>query len=691
MKWQIGTDIIAFLTVMIIMISMEMKGNFDRHTNRDLRFSLCIWIFLFDVLVDIVSSVVYSIPVSDKFFRFTQTLYHATGNLVIVSWFHYAVAVICKDNKKIIKYTDIASAVVYGAFLLFVLIDIKFNYIFSYFGGVYARGFLFYIPLGIFLLYAAATLILTFIGKSTPPILRFVLAIVPVFSAVGIALQLTLDGWLTIASFYALGVLAAYLAIQEARAKKVIKTMESEASRDTLTKLGNRHYAEVKISEQLTKNDSGVLLMVDLDNLKTINDGFGHEAGDCVLRSIGSLLSEFFPNEKNIIARYGGDEFLVYIPSIEDKTQLKNHVARFVFNLSLVKIPSYPDIKPSCSIGVAFSDEDETTLDNLLRQADSALYQVKRNGKNDFAVYSKDTELINFQHTRVDELARNHEEWYNEEDLRHTFRALSRFLPYVLSINLTKNSYYAVENDPLITDRLPVYGTYDDLIKAACEVFHPSDKDYILTYFSGEGLRRAFSEGTTSVSKVLRHKSRDGEYRWAQTVCMFEQKEDEEDLHACMFIRPYENEHSAEIERMGLLKIFELAVHTAFEYVSILNTEDGSIKVYGNDGKNTHAVPKEGVYDKIVRQIADEFITEAERAKFVSDAGMPMIVNALQKRGHYKYRYRIGNEFRIVGESRLCTNRGLKRKQPFPTAFPLPKSIPALCYVCLTFRKNYML
>jgi len=121
------------------------------------------------------------------------------------------------------------------------------------------------------------------------------------------------------------------------------------------------------------------VLMLDIDHFKRINDLYGHNAGDEVLKKIAEHLQEQI-RDVDIAARYGGEEFVILMPETDKDTaymvatRLKESIAQINY--------SRPEFKVTVSIGIASAPKDGTTAQELLKQADQAMYLAKRNGKN---------------------------------------------------------------------------------------------------------------------------------------------------------------------------------------------------------------------------------------------------------------------------------------------------------------------
>lgn len=165
------------------------------------------------------------------------------------------------------------------------------------------------------------------------------------------------------------------------------KNLESQARRDALTGLYNYFYGKKLISEYLEhKNpyDSCGLMVIDVDYFKDVNDTYGHLFGDEVLEALARLFTEVF-DPKDIIMRSGGDEFVVLLKNIDDKSLLRK-------SMQLVKAVrrkqfSESEFSLTCSAGVCFLPENVSgyTYDQLFKNADWALYKAKEKGKNRYA------------------------------------------------------------------------------------------------------------------------------------------------------------------------------------------------------------------------------------------------------------------------------------------------------------------
>ena len=155
--------------------------------------------------------------------------------------------------------------------------------------------------------------------------------------------------------------------------------LRSRATTDCLTGLWNRAETERLVSESisdLTGGDYAAFAILDLDNFKNINDVHGHDCGDKALISFSSRLRDIF-GRGEILGRLGGDEFMVYMPQIYDKEEIKERFHAFLESISAINIKGHPAVQGlTCSIGCCYARSGDT-FEKIYKCADSALYQAK--------------------------------------------------------------------------------------------------------------------------------------------------------------------------------------------------------------------------------------------------------------------------------------------------------------------------
>lgn len=163
---------------------------------------------------------------------------------------------------------------------------------------------------------------------------------------------------------------------------ELMATIKRQANTDYLTNLPNRRYFFEEADKSLkkikdTKGD-GALAMLDIDHFKAINDTYGHDVGDEVLKGLSICFSKYF--EKHLVARLGGEEFAVYFADADKQESLKRLEGFRCFIEANSKEFSKEKIKFTISIG--FSNGPVYKIDELLKQADLKLYDAKETGRN---------------------------------------------------------------------------------------------------------------------------------------------------------------------------------------------------------------------------------------------------------------------------------------------------------------------
>lgn len=164
------------------------------------------------------------------------------------------------------------------------------------------------------------------------------------------------------------------------------------ARTDDLSGLANRNYLNERldwlIAEANRSDLEFALLFMDLDNFKTVNDALGHEVGDTLLRNIAGLLQQAL-RKYDIIARIGGDEFVIVLSHYKTHFELTHIIQRILEEISDVHIVDSHPVKVSASIGVAFYPKDGLNITTLLKNADIAMYEAKNSGKNQFKFFTE--------------------------------------------------------------------------------------------------------------------------------------------------------------------------------------------------------------------------------------------------------------------------------------------------------------
>ena len=163
------------------------------------------------------------------------------------------------------------------------------------------------------------------------------------------------------------------------------------ASHDTLTGLVNRAVLRERMDRALRdarlQRHRAAVLFIDLDQFKTINDSLGHEVGDRLLVEVARRLTGCV-REGDTVARQGGDEFIVFLPRVREPRDAAAVAAELVREVSRPYRIDGHELYVGCSIGVAVYPEHGEDVDLLLKNSDTAMYQVKEAGRNHFSFFA---------------------------------------------------------------------------------------------------------------------------------------------------------------------------------------------------------------------------------------------------------------------------------------------------------------
>lgn len=152
---------------------------------------------------------------------------------------------------------------------------------------------------------------------------------------------------------------------------------------DWLTGLYNRGMAEKKIKQILEKNEKqSALILFDIDKFKILNDTMGHISGDDLLKQIAKKMEKHF-SQCDILSRFGGDEFVIFIPEVIDKKKIYEGFREFSSSVHSLQGYYNNKVQFSISAGIAFSKEDGDDFYELYQKVDERMYDVKRKGGND--------------------------------------------------------------------------------------------------------------------------------------------------------------------------------------------------------------------------------------------------------------------------------------------------------------------
>jgi len=171
--------------------------------------------------------------------------------------------------------------------------------------------------------------------------------------------------------------------------KKIEELIRNLAYKDPLTDLPNRlllteHFNLTKANAE-RNNKKFAIMLIDLDNFKKINDSLGHNIGDKVLRHVGKRFVSILRKE-DIAARIGGDEFLLLISDIKSTEDVKKVAEKLLTRFRIQFIILNHIIHLTLSIGISIFPDHGKTYDALLKKADSTMYQVKNENRNNYKI-----------------------------------------------------------------------------------------------------------------------------------------------------------------------------------------------------------------------------------------------------------------------------------------------------------------
>lgn len=174
------------------------------------------------------------------------------------------------------------------------------------------------------------------------------------------------------------------------RIKEFVLTREIQIQKDLdeLTGLKNKGALTREINEFIADkaNDKAIMLMLDIDHFKAINDNYGHDAGDSVLEQFGHFLKQEFAAGE-IVGRFGGDEFILFVKNT-DSLEVVENMANRIKTLSAEKVTMPdPQEKIGVSIGVAIYKGNEKNYSELFKKADTALYLSKADNKREYHIF----------------------------------------------------------------------------------------------------------------------------------------------------------------------------------------------------------------------------------------------------------------------------------------------------------------
>ena len=183
--------------------------------------------------------------------------------------------------------------------------------------------------------------------------------------------------------------LGAALFVLEVRIANVEQAMELKAKsdHDALTGVYNRGGGDERIGRLVGAGTRGLLVFIDVDDFKKINDTYGHDGGDKALRALSGAITASF-RATDIVMRAGGDEFIVFAPGLVDFDDVRKCIDRLRERVGALEFPMMPGCRLTVSLGCVVNDGSYPDYARLRDHADSLMYEVKLGGKNSYLVDS---------------------------------------------------------------------------------------------------------------------------------------------------------------------------------------------------------------------------------------------------------------------------------------------------------------
>lgn len=168
--------------------------------------------------------------------------------------------------------------------------------------------------------------------------------------------------------------------------------LEHLATYDQLTHLPNRYLLETELNHRINSakrfDEKFAILFIDLDNFKFINDTMGHAYGDILLQSVAKQLTAHL-RDYDMVARFGGDEFVLLMPQIKDNTEVVAVVDKIIKEFSSVFYLDKEEAFITTSIGISMFPDDGKTVGELLQHADAAMYRAKDAGRGRYCFFTQ--------------------------------------------------------------------------------------------------------------------------------------------------------------------------------------------------------------------------------------------------------------------------------------------------------------
>lgn len=217
---------------------------------------------------------------------------------------------------------------------------------------------------------------------------------------------------------------------------KLQRKMTKLAYHDPLTDLYNRGFFIKKLQQEIDfasrHNTTIALMFIDLDQFKSINDNLGHKAGDAVLKVVATRLNEVV-REGDIICRWGGDEFIMLFPNLSKQSIISQKAEDILNHMRAPYFYQGAKLAIRSSIGITLSSQENLQPEQLIQQADMALYAAKRRGRNTFCFFMPEME------------EKANKKFFYEAELRVALEKEQFFMLYQPKVRCRDNNIQSME------------------------------------------------------------------------------------------------------------------------------------------------------------------------------------------------------------------------------------------------------
>lgn len=307
--------------------------------------------------------------------------------------------------------------------------------------------------------------------------------------------------------------------------------IEQERDSDGLTKLYARRGFKREADKLFLKPDvlkHAGLLMIDLDNLKTTNDRFGHNFGDLYIQTAGKCFVENTP-QNTLCARMSGDEFIVFFYGYDNRIEIREKVAALYQAIREVAfiLPNGDNMGLSASGGIAWYPEDSCDLSELMKFADFAMYEVKRTQKGDYREFELN---VYQQHLLQNKSRAELHTMLETQDVNYFFQPI---------FDSKSGAIYAYE--ALMRVNLPTLRSPETVLRLAKEEGRMHDIEYITLFRATECYRNLLERGAVSQDALLFINSIANECMTDEEVAQYH--EQYKDLQSRIVVEITEAEH----------------------------------------------------------------------------------------------------------------------------------------------------